>query len=331
MLWGYETIKGGWYRLYNWAALNLLRYGSVITLDWSGFDRYARHSVIRDIHKHVMRPMFTFDEGYEPTYDYPNTEADPTRLENLWNWMTDSILTTPLMLPNGTLIRFRHSGIYSGYFQTQILDSMYNSVMIFTIFSKLGISFQSFILKLQGDDSIILLLLRFLMISATILIQIAFQAKRYFGATLSEKKSEVLPSLEGAEVLKYRNSNGNPYRDEMTLLAMLRFPERKHDYSSLMARTIGIAYADCGKHPRVLQICEDIHEYLASHGTTPDPKGLPEGIRFRERFVPGYSAVDLSHFPSYFETVQHLHDNERPLCTEKHWPLKHFINDFSES
>jgi hypothetical protein len=131
MLWGFETILGGWYRLQGFFATHAPRHGTVVTLDWSGFDRYARHSVIRDIHQKVLRPIFTFEEGYHPTHRYPHypqPHLNSQRLENLWNWMTDSVLSIPLLMPNGTMIRFSHSGIFSGYFQTQILDSLYNMV-----------------------------------------------------------------------------------------------------------------------------------------------------------------------------------------------------------
>nr|UHK02580.1 RNA-dependent RNA polymerase [Heterobasidion partitivirus 21] len=327
MLWGYETLLGGWSRLYAWAYRTIVRFASVFLLDWSGFDRYARHTVIRDIHSHVMRPMFDFSNGYWPTHKNQETTADPQRLENLWNWMTDSIVTTPLMLEDGTLIRFNHSGIFSGYFQTQILDSMYNSVMIFTILSKMGFDLDSVAVKIQGDDSLLLFLYLFIaLLAQSFLSMFSHYASLYFGAVMSEKKSKLLPSLEDAEVLKYQNHSSMPYRDEITLLAMLRHPERSSSLSSLKARVIGIAYADCGQHPRVFQICEDIYNFLSQdENIKVDPHGLPGGLRFRDRYVPGEWKIDLSHFPTWFETVRHLQDPARQLLTEKHWPRKHFI------
>lgn len=325
MLWGYETLLGGWSRLYAWVT-RVIALGCVVMLDWSGFDRYARHTVIRDIHAHVIRPYFDFSR-YWPTHDYPDAPADPARIQNLWNWMTDAILTTPLLLEDGTLIRFRHSGIYSGYLQTQILDSIYNQVMIFTCLSSLGINIDEIQMKVQGDDSIMFLPYHFLTIVAmSFLTMLADKAKKYFGAVLSVDKSNVLPSLEGAEVLKYKNTNGYPYRDELQLLAMLRNPERRSDLGSLKARCIGIAYADCGRHPRVYQICEDIYKFLSEDESIKiNPLGLPGGIRYRKRYVPGEWNIDLSHFPTWFETVRHLNDPVRCLVDERHWPRKHFI------
>jgi hypothetical protein len=326
MLWGYETITGGWYRLVNTIARYLPRFGSVVTLDWSGFDRDARHTIIEDIHSRIFRPMFDFTNGYHPTREYPNTiDTDPIRIENLWNKMCDSILTTPLLMPDGRLIRFSHSGIFSGYFQTQLLDSVYNLVMILTILSRFGFNLDNILIKVQGDDSIVLLLFSFIMISTWFLTMFSHYALLYFGSTLNLKKSDILPSLEGAEVLRYKNKGTMPIRDELQLLAMLRHPERKFTYESLLARTIGIAYANCGAHPRVYQICEDIHAFLSKLNISPDPTGLPEGMRFIKDYVPSHVNIDINSFPSYFDTVKHLTDPHVPQPSEKYWPTSHFI------
>jgi len=324
MLWPFVTLTGGWHRLVN-CIQKLSNFGLVATVDWSGFDRYARHTVIRDIHQNIMRPMFDFEHGYHPTTDYPNTEnTDPQRLENLWNWMCDSILTTPLMLPDGTLIRFQHSGIFSGYFQTQLLDSIYNLVMIYTILSKMGFDLSNVTAKVQGDDSIISIVCSFLMVSHWFISMLKFYATYYFGAIVNDKKTEVSNTLEHMEVLRYRNRGGIPYRDRIELLAQLRHPERAITYQALMARAVGIAYANCGSDPLVYQICEDIHRYLSNLGVKPDPAGLPSGVRFVQDYLPGQSSIDVQRFPTYFETVSRLLDGYEDQPSEGYWPRSHF-------
>ena len=325
MLWGYETLTGGWSRLYSWAT-SKTRIESVMTLDWSRFDKDARHTVIRDIHSRIMRPMFDFTNGYHPTIYYPSTpNTDPERLENLWNWMTDSILTIPLILPDGRILRFQHSGIYSGYFQTQILDSMYNCVMILTIMSRMGYNLSKVHLKVQGDDSLIVTPYKYAIMKDSFLDFFSSYAQTYFGSKLNMKKSKISDTLEGAEVLRYSNHCTIPQRDELQLLAMLRHPERSASLPSLMARCIGIAYANCGNHTRVYRICEDIYQFLKAGGYTPDPFGLPGGLRFRQNYVPSYTQIDVTRFPTYFETVEHLQDPHRVILTDKHWPTEHFI------
>lgn len=324
MLWGFETLTGGWYRLRNYFSSKLVEFGCIITLDWRGFDRYARHTVLKDIYSDVLRPMFDFTKGYHATKDYPDSSSgtfDPSRLENLWNWMVDATFTTPLMLPDGTLIEFLHSGIFSGYFQTQLLDSIYNLVMIFTIMSRLGYDLDRITIKVQGDDSIILLYHMFLAIAQSFLGLLKHYAEYYFGSIVNDKKSEVLPSLDHAEVLKYKNKCGIPYRDPIALLAQLRHPERSDTLQALMARAIGIAYANCGTDHRVYLICEDIHRFLSKKGFTPDPKGLPSGLRFMQTHQPGGDVrIDVTRFPTFYETIALMTNTDHQTLSDKYWP-----------
>jgi hypothetical protein len=336
LLWGYETILGGWYRLRGFICERMPRFEAVATIDFSGFDRFARHTVIRDIQTHVMRPLFTFTEGYHPTVLYPDSTEPHTRsdapflsqeekLTNLWNWMTNAILTIPLLMPDGRLLQFKHSGIFSGYFQTQILDSLYNMVMLYTILFKMGFTEDSIIMKVQGDDSIIALLCCYFLICASFMYTFTRYALSYFGAIVSQDKSELLPSLQHAEVLRYRNHNGIPYRDELQLLAQLRHPERSTTAEALAARCVGIAYAACGQLPRTYAICEDIYNFLTLKlHVVPKQSELDFFFRYIDMTSTSTFKPEAGRFPSLFETLSHLMDPEKPIAP-KHWPPSHFI------
>jgi len=326
MLWPFVTLTGGWQRLVNCFQKFMPNFGLITTVDWRGFDRHARHTIIRDIQSCILRPMFTFSHGYHPTHTYPDTQdTDPDRLENLWNWMCDAILSTPLMLPDGTLIKFTHSGIFSGVFQTQLIDTLYSLVMQYTILSRLGFDLNHVYVKAQGDDSITAILCCFKMVAHWFLSMFTFYATHYFGAIVNTKKTEVLETLEHAEVLRYRNRGGIPYRNRIELLAQLRHPERAITYQALMARSVGIAYANIGSDHLVYQICENIHQYLSKLGVKPDPAGLPSGVRFVQDYLPGQTAIDVQRFPTYFETVSRLLDGYEEQPSEGYWPRSHFI------
>lgn len=344
MLWGYETLRGGWYRLLNYFSSYFPRLDLCLCLDWSGFDRDARHTCIKDLHSKVLRPMFDFTKGYHPTKDYPDSRFDgyePERIENLWNWTCDAVLTTPLLLPDGRMFSFNHSGIFSGYFRTQLLDTLYNMLMVFTILSRIGFDLDKIAAKFQGDDSIVLILCNFTLVSHWILNMIAHYAKIYFGATLSEKKSSVHKGLQGAEVLKYSNDNGFPTRNELEMLALLRYPERTYTYAALKARSIGIAYANAGRYTRVYKICENIFQYLDKFVEVADPHGLTHGVQYQMRYVPSSIIsegddvsrtidnstyqISLERFPTYFETVCHLMDLPTPQPSKRYWNTDHFI------
>jgi hypothetical protein len=325
MLWGYETLNGGWYKLRTWFATKHPRLLTFFTFDWSSFDLLARHSVIQDIHT-SWRSWFTFENGYWPTVDYPVTTPDPKRLEHLWKWMCNAVLKTPLLLPNGDLIEFLHSCIFSGYLQTQLLDSHYNMIVILTVLGRMGFDIKKIALKVQGDDSIGgLLALIPKCRHAPFLLVFAHYAKLYFGSKLNATKSSILNSLEDAEVLKYSNLGGIPTRPEFALLAQLRFPERAQTLSALMARSIGIAYANCGAHYRVYAICENIYTHLKSLGITPDPKGIPELLTQvdAQQFDP--LQVDLSRFPSYFDTLASLLGTPDKPISKHSWNTDVFI------
>jgi hypothetical protein len=325
MLWGFETILGGWYRLRNFFSRYAPAHETFVAIDWSGFDRFARHTVIRDIHQRILRPIFDFAHGYHPTVDYPETSTDKEgnrneqRIENLWNWMTDAVLTIPLLMPDGTMYSFQHSGIFSGYFQTQILDSLYNLVMIFTILSRMGFDLNKVRIKVQGDDSIFALLCVFLLTVNSFMTLFKHYAGIYFGSVLNEKKSSISNTLDHMDVLRYKNKNGIPYRDEIQLLAQLRHPERRTDPDAVAARCIGIAYAACGQLPRTYMICEDIYNYLTRKY---DAKPAQAELDFMFRHLD--IKLSASKFPSYHETMAHLMDNEAPLA-DYHWPKDYFI------
>jgi len=327
LLWGFETVTGGWYRLRNWFSTRHPSLNTFFTFDWSGFDRYARHTVINDIHS-IWRSWFNFDYGYWPTKPYPDTSnTNPKRIENLWNWMCNAITKTPLLLPDGKLISFLHSGIFSGYLQTQLLDSCYNTVVMLTIHSRMGFDISKMALKVQGDDSIGGLLERMTPQRRRQYIELVkHYGKLYFGSELNDKVTEVSDTLEDMEVLSYRNSNGIPYRDPIKLLAMLYYPERSQTLAKLMARSVGIAYANCGFSTPVYLICEDIFNFLKSKGILPDAEGLPSGIAFTMTELSELrDFVNVNRFPTYMETIQQLTSHERNFIDNRHWNQDHLI------
>nr|UIW13806.1 MAG: RNA-dependent RNA polymerase [Rhizoctonia solani dsRNA virus 15] len=326
LLWGYETLTGGWYRLRGYFETKFPNHTSILTADWSGFDRRARHDVIKDIHSEILRPMFDFEHGYHPTHDYPSSDEEgfkSERLETLWNWMTDAILSTPLMMNDGTMYQFQHSGIYSGYLQTQLLDSIYNLVVIYSTLFRLGIKVEDIELKVQGDDSIIALRVHYLLTEQWMIPEFERLAAKHFGSVLSIRKTEYSDGLENVEVLKYRNSNGLPYRDPFSLLAQLVHPEGSYSLEALKARAVGIAYASVLSDLRVYRTCESIFESLPHINASASPKHQGGLLMFMVKFM-DYK-YDFTRFPTKYEVCQRLMDERPPLPSKRYWPLNHFI------
>lgn len=99
MLWGYETLKGGWYKMYKYMSKSSLP-STILAFDWKQFDKKAQFEVIDDLHD-IIESYLDFEHGYMPTHEYPETYTNPTRLKRLFNWMRDAVKHTPGLLPNG--------------------------------------------------------------------------------------------------------------------------------------------------------------------------------------------------------------------------------------
>jgi hypothetical protein len=147
--------------------------------------------------------------GYMPTVNYPGSITNEWRLKNLFDHMNQAVKHTPDLLPNGDLYVRQHCGIASGFFQTQILGSMYNSLLLFTILRENGIKVEDIATKVQGDDSIIAIN-EFVPPSMhqTFLDALAATALKRFDAVPNTKKSRISNTLNGLPVLEYTNRHG---------------------------------------------------------------------------------------------------------------------------
>jgi hypothetical protein len=262
MLWGREMLKGGWKKLFRESS-RLGQHNTFMTLDWSQFDKRLLFELMTHVHS-IWRSYFDFSV-YEPTSFYPHSTTNPQRIENLWNWMTNTILHTPILLPNGELWEWLRNGFGSGFQQTQLMDTFGNSIMILTCLSALGINIQSegFWIRIQGDDSVIGLFERiYSLYGPGFINQIEAAALFYFNAKLNIKKSEVGSRLSSMTVLGYHNHYGLPYRTDEDLLRHLMFPEHVGNYDSLYSSVIGLAYANLGSSERFHNLCDYIKKKM---------------------------------------------------------------------
>jgi len=267
LLWGREVMRGGWKKLYS----EIIHNGSpntFLAIDWSQWDKRMTFELIDVVHM-IWRSYFDFSM-YEPTSFYPN--ASPSKgedsIENLWTWMCHAIKHTPILLPNGELWKWNHSGFGSGYQQTQLMDSFGNGIVILTVLSSLGIRIDSerFWYRIQGDDSLISFWERVLDIyGPSFYPMVAESALYYFNAKLNIKKSLVSRRLSDMSVLGYFNRYGMPWRTDEDLLRHLLFPERAQAGMATISSAIGLAYANCGHSDRFHKLCEDIVKQLENH------------------------------------------------------------------
>ncbi|ATN23967.1 RNA-dependent RNA polymerase [Rhizoctonia solani dsRNA virus 4] len=331
MLWGYETMTGGWMRL-NAALFSSYLNKCYLTLDWSRFDKRAYFSIIRRIMFGILTYL-DFDNGYVPNVNYPDTKSDWSHLKSqrilrLWLWTLDNLFNAPIVLPDGRMYKRLFAGIPSGLFITQLLDSWYNYTMIATILRAMGFNPRQCIIKVQGDDSIVRL---YVLIPPAkhedFLLRMQELADHYFKSVISVDKSEIGSSLNGREVLSYRNKNGFPFRDEIKMIAQFYHTKaRKSTPEIAMAQAIGFAYASCGNHDRVLSVLEDMYDHYLSQGYSPNPAGLT--MVFGNSPDTERPFIDMDHFPSISEIKRFLvcTDYRNDVQSRRTWPPDYFLH-----
>jgi len=326
LLWNYETLNGGWNRLRSELLPKLPRAYFIFSGDWSQFD----HRVLFELMNIILiadMSYYNFKE-YQPTEDFPFAPVNPEKLQNLYIWLIYATFSSPLLMPDNKLIMRVFAALASGMFRTQYLDSKINGIMLLTIFNDAGFSIDTkHMLKLMGDDNFAIVW-KWLPVSSrqSLFDYLSDRAMLRFGAVLSVDASEFHDSLDFVELLGYRNFCGHAYRDPYKLLAQLYFPEsNSFKLSSLMARTIGITYADLGRNPRLERVCHDIHDYLKSQGIEPQRKTL---IHMFDRNVVHSLDIQTDHFPSRPEIQKFLTiPKSRSLIDQdRYWPSQFFIH-----
>lgn len=341
MLWGFETFRGGWNKLYN--RLSRTNFNSVISTDFSEFDHRALHETIDDVHT-IWRSWFDFDNGYEPskshTHDYSDSKTEAWKIQNLWDWMTNAIKKTPILGPSGTIYEWSFNGISSGFQQTQLLDSAVDAIYQLTCFSALGINIESddFTFFVQGDDSLTAMPEPVMMFhKKEFLNDLSLEAKSRFNAIISVDKTSAGEHLTDVEVLSYANRNGISYRDPAEILAKLLYPERSRTLGATASAALGIALSAMGSSPQVYNTCKDVFDFITTE------MGINPTIDVNSKhYIATHQAVDveapfhykLGRFPTLEETFaqnfDYSHRSEKD--NQRLWPTKptgngfHFLN-----
>nr|WCD68605.1 putative RNA-dependent RNA polymerase [Lasiodiplodia ziziphi partitivirus 1] len=332
LLWGYETLNGGWLRLNEELNCSLIK-GSILMVDWKRFDKYALFSVITDIMQGV-RSYFNFNAGYIPTTtapSHPNLHPlHPQWLENLWDWTCYARFNIPTLLPSGRVYQRLHAGIPSGMFTTNFLDSMYNGTQILTCLSSLGISVDlDVFIKLMGDDS----LTRILVIIPTsqhldFIQAMQDKASLYFNAQISIEKSKMSNRPYGSEVLSYVNNNGFPVRNYNELLARLLYTKSKRPRPEVtMAISIGIYYASAGNCSYLREVCLDVYTRYFLQGYRADKSALSS--YFDPNFFDSVD-IDFDNFPSRQDVQKRLttFSERSEKRSRDYWPSWYFLDTF---
>lgn len=343
LLWGYETLNGGWLKLSTEVHSNGLQANTWGSIDWKSFDMRFYFSLRRKM-KEKQRTYFDFDSGYIPTSDYTEqkmqqaaedlnshrTTPQNVRIQRIWDYTLDAVENSPCILPSGRAYIRKFAGQPSGIFGTQFDDSFYNGIITLTSLLEMGYEIRSLFYKTLGDDIIFLLLClipasqheAWLDLFSTI-------AKRRFNAVVSIKKSKMGNGIHRASILSYINIHGLPYREDSQLLAQLLYTKGYLDTPSrAMARAIGIAFAAGPYNYNVYRCCKAIYTHYHSLGFTPNAKEL---LWMEHAHLLGpFQSVLLDVFPTRIETYRRL--TQIPKRSEsdrnRYWKKFHFLTKY---
>jgi len=343
LLWGYETLNGGWLKLsteVHHLGLQSFTWGS---LDWKSFDMLVYFSLLRKMRKR-WRTYFDFDSGYIPTSDYTeekmNHEAEPLkrnrtttqgeRIQRIWNYTQDAIERSPCILPSGRVYTRQYAGQPSGIFTTQFGDSFYNAVITLTTLLEMGYTIKDLFYKTLGDDILFILLCSVPSHQhENWLAKFSTIAKRRFNAVVSIDKSRIGNGIHRASILSYTNIYGLPYREDIQLLSQLIYTKGHLDTPSrAMARTIGIAFAAGPFNPNVYRCCKAIYLHFQRLGYSPNPKELY--WMEQANLLGPSSPINLDYFPSKIEVHRRLTQmpNRSETDSNRYWKITHFLSHY---
>lgn len=334
LLWGYETILGGMFRLNHELQRSHLR-SSIVTLDKSRFDKFYSFQIQDDIDE-MFQSFIDFEHGYMPTNEYSETHIDWTkhksdRLKRLFQWLCYTFRNTPTVIYDGSMYRRKHSGMPSGIYTTQLFDTIHFCITNATCLFQIGID-ESQILLYKGEGDDILFQLSIFIPPQehqNFLDKYQKVDDLYFGSIIRPEKCQVNNNVNGITVLGYTNQNGLPIRDSLDLIAQLYHTKQTDPTPSrTMSVAIGIAYASCGFDKQVYNICKDIYDYYASQGYQPS-----EETFYRTFYYDVSSSTelfDINVFPSISKIQNRLLDFDYsvPETAERFYPRSHFLDDF---
>nr|UCW41642.1 RNA dependent RNA polymerase [Baringo Partiti-like virus] len=235
---GYETAIGGTKKLFDQAV----NYPNHVALDFKSFDKTVPSWLIR-IAFDVLRYNIDFSKYQE--YGV----ADVHRMWKMWDYIIDYFINTPIRLCNGERYR-KHSGVASGSYFTQLIDSVVNYILI--EWMALRQSLKILYCRVLGDDSIMSL-------NKPFDIDSAAELAESIGMIINVAKSASSRHIHNLSFLGFRINNGRPTKDTFDWLAALAFPEYKdRSWDDLASRALGLLYACSGTDKFFDRLCRDI-------------------------------------------------------------------------
>lgn len=330
---GLETIRGG--NAYLDKLAQEQNFKSFMTIDWTEFDQRLPR-VITDIYFEFLESLITINDGYQPTYEYPKydnlKEKDMyEKMNNLLAFLHNWYNNMTFVSQDGYAYRRKHAGVPSGLLNTQYLDSFANLYILVDALCEYGCTdkqIEEITFFVMGDDNTLMTHWRSCDLEEFLKFLTEYSFKRY-NMKVSINKSIITSLRHKIQTLSYTCNFGRPLKDPIKLLAQLVYPERKPKRHVMSYRAIGIAYAACGQHRKLHEICRNIYTiFLPWIKNMKDEdeikKYLPSMFTYMEENLDG---IDLGKFPDIEDVQQLVSIHQGFLKQEPKWKRSHFTDD----
>lgn len=236
---GYETAVGGARMISD----QIGQYEHKAAIDFKSFDKTVPSWLI-DVAFDILTSNIDFShyDGYGV--------ADARRNYFMLQYIKEYFKHTSIRLANGERYR-KHSGVASGSYFTQLIDSIVNYIIMQWICLKQTGAYPGFI-KVLGDDSILGLDHYLDLFEANLLV-------RSIGMAINMRKSAVSRCSTELTFLGFAINGGFPKKSHSAWLAALAFPETPDTkWDHVASRALGLAYANSMIDSHFHHICEYI-------------------------------------------------------------------------
>nr|QLC36829.1 RNA-dependent RNA polymerase [Sarcosphaera coronaria partitivirus] len=330
IMYGLETIRGSNCYLDNLA----LRFETFFTIDWSGYDQHLPRIITDIYYTDFLRRLIVINQGYAPTYEYPDYPDLTPRLmyekmDNLLHFLHLWYNNMTFLNIDGFAYRRQYAGVPSGLYNTQYLDSFGNLFLLIDGMIEFGFTddeILAIILFVLGDDNSGFTNWPLPRLYAFISFLEEYALRRY-NMTLSKTKSVITCLRSKIETLGYRCNFGHPARPIDKLVAQLCYPEHGIKFHTMSSRAIGLAYASCMQDKKFYQFCKDVYTmFLPFH--RPDERAtlqLRRLLAITDNDDVSIFTSDPPSFPTELQISTLFRSYQGPLSYEPKWNYAHFI------